>query len=272
MPQYHPSPAHPAPAAAGAGSANICTRRRREESRLLVATEVLDELRSQRDDVIPAAPAAACLRGGGDPRRHEGGALCRRTLWQRRPGRARRNGHFTDPVFVSVTGLSGGFQFGAQSTDIVLVFTTRRGLEGLAGGKLTLGAGASVAARARGPPRGGSGGPGCGGVLLLAQPRPVRRRVAGGHRNHHRQPGQRPLLQASRRAGLRDHERRGHQGLRECSSLPVRPSLRAPGRPPPRRPARRLRRQPAPTRRTRRRPVGVRTFPMEDQKPGNEPH
>jgi lipid-binding SYLF domain-containing protein len=55
-------------------------------------------------------------------------------------------GRFTSPVFVSLTGGSVGWQIGAQSTDIVLVFTTRRGVEGIAGGKLTLGAGASVAA------------------------------------------------------------------------------------------------------------------------------
>jgi hypothetical protein len=37
-------------------------------------------------------------------------------------------------------------QFGAQSSDIILVFTTKSGVEGIAGGKLTLGADASVAA------------------------------------------------------------------------------------------------------------------------------
>ena len=55
-------------------------------------------------------------------------------------------GRFTNPVFVSLTGGGVGWQIGWQSTDIVLVFTTRRGVEGLAGGQLTLGAGASVAA------------------------------------------------------------------------------------------------------------------------------
>ncbi len=37
-------------------------------------------------------------------------------------------------------------QWGAQETDLVLVFTTKRGVEGVAGGKLTLGVGASAAA------------------------------------------------------------------------------------------------------------------------------
>jgi lipid-binding SYLF domain-containing protein len=48
-------------------------------------------------------------------------------------------------VFVSLTGGSWGFQAGAQSSDIILVFTTKSGIEGIAGGKLTLGADASVA-------------------------------------------------------------------------------------------------------------------------------
>jgi lipid-binding SYLF domain-containing protein len=48
-------------------------------------------------------------------------------------------------VFVSLTGGSWGFQAGAQSSDIILVFTTKSGVEGIAGGKLTLGADVSVA-------------------------------------------------------------------------------------------------------------------------------
>ena len=46
----------------------------------------------------------------------------------------------------ALTGGSFGWQIGAQSTDIILVFKTREGVEGIANGKLTLGADASVAA------------------------------------------------------------------------------------------------------------------------------
>jgi lipid-binding SYLF domain-containing protein len=52
---------------------------------------------------------------------------------------------WSNPVFISLTGGSWGFQAGAQSSDIILVFTTKTGVEGIAGGKLTLGADASVA-------------------------------------------------------------------------------------------------------------------------------
>jgi len=55
-------------------------------------------------------------------------------------------GHWSDPVFVSLTGGSVGWQVGGTSTDIILVFKNRKGVEGLLKGKFTLGADASVAA------------------------------------------------------------------------------------------------------------------------------
>jgi len=53
---------------------------------------------------------------------------------------------WSHPVFVSTGALSFGFQAGAQVADVVLVLTTRRSVEGITDGKLTLGADASVAA------------------------------------------------------------------------------------------------------------------------------
>jgi lipid-binding SYLF domain-containing protein len=53
---------------------------------------------------------------------------------------------WSNPAFITLTGGSVGWQIGAQSTDIILVFKTRRGVDGIANGKLTLGADASVAA------------------------------------------------------------------------------------------------------------------------------
>jgi lipid-binding SYLF domain-containing protein len=118
----------------------------REEARLLEAAQVLDTLRSQPDQqipqhllqrayavaVIPDVTKVALLLGG---RRGSG-------VMTVRDGR----GRFSNPIFVKVTGVSLGLQWGAQQTDIVLVFTTQRGVEGIADGKLTLGVGASVAA------------------------------------------------------------------------------------------------------------------------------
>jgi lipid-binding SYLF domain-containing protein len=53
---------------------------------------------------------------------------------------------WSHPVFVATGGGSWGFQAGGQVADIVLVLTTRRSIEGITDGKLTLGADASVAA------------------------------------------------------------------------------------------------------------------------------
>ena len=53
---------------------------------------------------------------------------------------------WSNPVFITLTGGSLGFQIGAQSTDIILVFKTRKGVENITNGKLTLGADAAIAA------------------------------------------------------------------------------------------------------------------------------
>jgi len=54
------------------------------------------------------------------------------------------DGSWSNPVFVKLGGASIGFQWGLQSTDLVLM--SRKSVEGIAGGKVTLGADASVAA------------------------------------------------------------------------------------------------------------------------------
>jgi lipid-binding SYLF domain-containing protein len=118
----------------------------RQEARLLIATDVLKELGGQRDQaipdrlmqrayavaVIPDVTKVAFVVGG----RHGSGVLSVRDS----------RGRFSNPIFVNLTGGSIGWQIGAQETDIVLVFTTRRSVEGITDGKITLGAGASVAA------------------------------------------------------------------------------------------------------------------------------
>jgi len=118
----------------------------REEARLLTATQVLNELRASPDQfipdrllerayalaIIPDVTKVAFFAGG----RRGSGVLVARD----------KDGRFSDPVFVNLTGGSFGFQWGVQSTDVVLVLTTRRSLNKISSGKLTLGADASVAA------------------------------------------------------------------------------------------------------------------------------
>ena len=118
----------------------------REEGRLLTATEVLEEVEGMPDQrlpdallsraygiaVLPDVTKVAFIFGG----RHGNGVLVVRD---------KLNAPWSNPVLISLTGGSWGFQAGAQSSDIILVFTTKAGIEGIAGGKITLGADASVA-------------------------------------------------------------------------------------------------------------------------------
>jgi lipid-binding SYLF domain-containing protein len=56
------------------------------------------------------------------------------------------DGTWSNPVFLSLYGGSFGIQFGMHMTDTVLVLMSRESVEGISGGKFTLGADASVAA------------------------------------------------------------------------------------------------------------------------------
>ena len=58
----------------------------------------------------------------------------------------RRKNGWSYPSFVTIAGASLGFQVGAQSSDLILVFMTKKSVNGLRSAKLTLGADASVAA------------------------------------------------------------------------------------------------------------------------------
>jgi lipid-binding SYLF domain-containing protein len=125
---------------------NVAHAGAREEGRLLTATEVLEEVQAMPDQqipdallsraygiaVIPDVTKVAFIFGG----RHGNGVLVVRD---------KLTSSWSNPTFVSLTGGSWGFQAGAQSSDIILVFTSKTGIEGIAGGKLTLGADASVA-------------------------------------------------------------------------------------------------------------------------------
>jgi lipid-binding SYLF domain-containing protein len=57
-----------------------------------------------------------------------------------------KDGSWSDPVFISITGGSIGWQVGVESIDIILVFKSSRSIKGILRGKFTLGADASIAA------------------------------------------------------------------------------------------------------------------------------
>ncbi len=118
----------------------------RPEARVIISTQVMEELRGQRDQYVPdllldrafgIAIVPEVKKGAfGLGFRGGKGVLLVRD----------KTGRFSNPVFISLAGGSFGWQIGVQSTDLVLVFTTRSGVEGITDGKLTLGADASVAA------------------------------------------------------------------------------------------------------------------------------
>jgi lipid-binding SYLF domain-containing protein len=60
------------------------------------------------------------------------------------------NGEWSNPAFVALTGGSIGWQIGAESTDLVLVFANERAIRNIASGKFTLGGDASAVAGALG--------------------------------------------------------------------------------------------------------------------------
>jgi len=57
-----------------------------------------------------------------------------------------RDGGWSNPLFIGLGAGSFGWQFGVQAADVVLVFTTRKSIEGITDGKITLGGDASAVA------------------------------------------------------------------------------------------------------------------------------
>ena len=118
----------------------------KEESRVVIATDVLDQLQRIPEGRIPPAllsrafavaviPNVIKVGFGLGARRGKGIVVVRNS-----------DNTWSNPAFVTMTGGSFGFQVGAQSTDIILVFKTRKSIDGITSGKFTLGADASVAA------------------------------------------------------------------------------------------------------------------------------
>lgn len=120
--------------------------RERELARASEAVTVLREIMSVPDKAIPEALLSQAYAIAVIPNvvkagltigaRHGRGLLAVRG----------RDNTWSNPVFIRLTGASVGFQVGVQSSDIVLVFRTERGVDSVVNGKFTLGADAAVAA------------------------------------------------------------------------------------------------------------------------------
>lgn len=126
--------------------ATTATAGERQDARLLTSTQVLSELMRMPEQNIPTwlmerayavavIPTVIKVGLGIGGRRGKGVLVVRRD-----------SGQWSNPIFINLTGGSFGFQVGVQSTDVVLVFTSKQSIEGIVGGKVTLGADASVAA------------------------------------------------------------------------------------------------------------------------------
>ena len=118
----------------------------KEEQRVADAADVLDQLLRIPEQSIPPAmlarayavavvPSVVRIGFGLGARRGKGILVVRQD-----------DGSWSNPAFITLTGGSFGFQAGVQRTDVVLVFKTRRGVDNITNGKLTLGADASIAA------------------------------------------------------------------------------------------------------------------------------
>ena len=118
----------------------------REEQRVADAADVLDQLLRIPEQTIPPALLSRAYAVAVIPNVVKVGFF----LGARR-GRGiivvrQDDKSWSNPAFITMTGGSIGWQAGAQSTDVILVFRTRKGVESIANGKLTLGADASIAA------------------------------------------------------------------------------------------------------------------------------
>lgn len=118
----------------------------REEKRVADAADVIDQFLRIPEQSIPPSllsrayaiaviPNVVKLGFGLGARRGKGVIVVRQD-----------DNSWSNPAFITLTGGSIGWQVGAQSTDVILVFKTRKGVDGIASGKLTLGADASIAA------------------------------------------------------------------------------------------------------------------------------
>lgn len=118
----------------------------RLERKVDAATEVLEQLSRIPEQGIPPsllnnAYAVAVIPSVIKAGFVVGGSYGEGILAVRRP-----NGQWSNPTFIRMGSGSIGWQIGAKSSDIILVFKTRKGVDDIASGKLTLGGDIAVAA------------------------------------------------------------------------------------------------------------------------------
>lgn len=118
----------------------------REERRVADAADVLDQLLRIPEKTIPPSLLARAYAVAVVPDVIKAGFV----LGARR-GKGiivvrQDDDSWSNPAFINLTGGSVGWQAGVESTDVILVFKTRKGVADIENGKLTLGADASISA------------------------------------------------------------------------------------------------------------------------------
>ena len=118
----------------------------REVARLNDAVAVLDEIMQLREESIPPAllrdaEAIAIIPGVVKAGFVFAGRIGRGAVVVRGD-----DGRWSNPLFITITGGSIGWQAGAASSDEVLVFKRRGSVDNIVEGKYTLGADAGIAA------------------------------------------------------------------------------------------------------------------------------
>lgn len=118
----------------------------REEKRVADAADVLDQLLRIPEKTIPPSLLARAYAIAVVPDVIKAGFI-----FGARRGKGilvvrQDDNSWSNPAFISLTGGSVGWQAGVESTDVILVFKTRKGVADIENGKLTLGADASIAA------------------------------------------------------------------------------------------------------------------------------
>lgn len=116
-----------------------------EDDRLQSASDVLHQISEIPENAIPPELLADAYGIAVIPGVIKAGFVVG-GRWGKGVIAVRQDRGWSNPAFITLAGGSIGWQIGAQSTDIILVFKTRRGVENLASGKVTLGADAAIAA------------------------------------------------------------------------------------------------------------------------------
>jgi lipid-binding SYLF domain-containing protein len=119
---------------------------RNEMERAQRAANVMSEIMKAPDNGIPRDLLEKATAIAVIPRMIKGAFVVGGDHGKGLVSQRMRNGSWSTPLFIELSGGSYGLQFGVSSTDYVLVFTNREGIEPLLRGKLRLGADAAVAA------------------------------------------------------------------------------------------------------------------------------